>query len=89
MGMDMKKQVISKKTIQVGDKSYIEEKYWPLFPSNRIITTRRRKITLGEVFSFMEMMLISLCGVYLIWFLFKFSSAMSAWSDLHSLMLGY
>ena len=89
MGSDMKKQVISKEVISKDGKQYIEEKYWPLFPSNRIITTRRRKITLGEVFSFMEMMLISLCGVYLIWFLFKFSSAMSAWSDLHNMMLGY
>jgi len=38
------KRVISKKTIKVGKKYYTEEKYHPLFPSDRIITTRTRKI---------------------------------------------
>ncbi len=44
----MKKRVISKKTIKVGKKYYTEEKYWSMFPSDRIITTRTRKLTLGE-----------------------------------------
>jgi hypothetical protein len=38
------KRVISKKTIKVGKKYYTEEKYWALFPSDRIITTRTRRI---------------------------------------------
>ena len=42
------KRVISKKTIKVGKKYYTEEKYWSMFPSDRIITTRTRKLTLGE-----------------------------------------
>ena len=87
--MNLKKQVISKEVIWKDGKQYIEERYRPLFPSDRIITMRRRKITLDMIFSFMELLLISICGVYLIWFLLKFSSAMSAWSDLHNMMLGY
>jgi len=42
------KRVISKKTIKVGKQYYTEEKYWSMFPSDRIITTRTRKLTLGE-----------------------------------------
>ena len=38
----MKKNVISKKTIKVGNKHYTEEKYWAMFPSDRIITARTR-----------------------------------------------
>ena len=38
------KRVISKKTIKVGKKYYTEEKYWAMFPSDRIITTRTRRI---------------------------------------------
>jgi len=56
------KRVISKKTIKVGNKHYTEEKYWALFPSDRIITTRTRKLTsadwLGVVICFVAFALI-------------------------------
>ena len=38
------KRVISKKTIKIGKKYYTEEKYWAMFPSDRIITIRTKKI---------------------------------------------
>ena len=57
--------------------------------STKMLFSNSDSITLGDIFSFMELLLISMCGVYLIWFLLKFSSAMSAWSDLHNMMLGY
>tara|TARA_Y100001937_G_C6921178_1_gene241826 strand:+ start:290 stop:490 length:201 start_codon:yes stop_codon:yes gene_type:complete len=44
----MKKRIISKKTIKDGKKYYTEEKYWALFPSDRIITTRTRKIMIPQ-----------------------------------------
>ena len=44
----MKKRMISKKIIKVGKKHYTEEKYWALFPSDRIITTRTRKIMIPQ-----------------------------------------
>jgi len=40
----MKNRMISEKIVKKDGKSYIEEKYWALFPSDRIITIRRRKI---------------------------------------------
>ena len=47
----MKKNVISKKTIKVGKKHYTEEKYWAMFPSDRIITARTRKLTMEDFFN--------------------------------------
>ena len=44
----MKKRVISKKTIKEGKKTYTLEQYWSAFPSDRIITTKTRKLTLVE-----------------------------------------
>ena len=44
----MKKNVISKKTIKEGKKTYTLEQYWSMFPSDRIITTKTRKLTLSE-----------------------------------------
>ena len=66
----MKKRVISKETIKVGNKHYTEEKYHPLFPSDRIITTRTRKITMGDVFNVCEFVLISAAGFFLLKFIF-------------------
>ena len=40
----MKNRMISEKIVKKDGKSYIEEKYWALFPSDRIITMRRRKL---------------------------------------------
>ena len=36
--------MISKEVIMKDGKHYVEEKYWSLFPSDRIITMRRRKL---------------------------------------------
>ena len=85
----MKKRMISKETIKVGKKSYTEEKYWPMFPSDRIITTRKRKITMGDIFNVCEFVLISAAGFFLLKFMFDFGSAMEAWSELDKLMRGY
>jgi len=85
----MKKRMISKETIKVGKKSYTEEKYWPMFPSDRIITTRMRKITMGDIFNVCEFVLISAAGFFLLKFMFDFGSAMEAWSELDKLMRGY
>lgn len=81
--------MISKETIKVGKKSYTEEKYWPMFPSDRIITTRMRKITMGDIFNVCEFVLISAAGFFLLKFMFDFGSAMEAWSELDKLMRGY
>ena len=62
----MKKRVISKNTIKVGKKSYTEEKYWARLPSDRIITTRTRKITMGDVFNVWEFVLLSAAGFFLL-----------------------
>ena len=40
----MNKRTISKEVIMKDGKPYVEEKYWALFPSDRIITMRRRKL---------------------------------------------
>ena len=85
----MKKRMISKETIKVGKKSYTEEKYWPMFPSDRIITTRKRKITMGDIFNVCEFVLISAAGFFLLKFMFDFGAAMEAWSELDKLMRGY
>jgi len=85
----MKKRMISKETIKVGKKSYTEEKYWPMFPSDRIITTRMRKITMGDIFNVCEFVLISAAGFFLLKFMFDFGAAMEAWSELDKLMRGY
>ena len=85
----MKKNVISKKTIQVGSKHYTEEKYHPMFPSDRIITTRMRKITLGDVLNVCEFVLILLAGFFLLKIMFGFANGMEAWSELDKLLRGY
>ena len=85
----MKKRMISKETIKVGKKSYKEEKYWPMFPSDRIITTSMRKITMGDIFNVLEIALISWAGFFLLKFMFDFGAAMEAWSELDKLMRGY
>jgi len=40
----MNKRMISKEVVIKDGKHYVEEKYWARFPSDRIITTRRRKL---------------------------------------------
>ena len=85
----MKKNVISKKTIKVGNKHYTEEKYHPLFPSDRIITARTRKLTMEDFFNVGEVVLILLAGFFLLKFMFDFGAAMEAWSELDTLMRGY
>ena len=85
----MKKNVISKKTIKVGNKHYTEEKYHPLFPSDRIITARTRKFTVEDFFNFGEFVLILLAGFFLLKIMFGFANGMEAWSELDSIMRGY
>ena len=85
----MNKRMISKKTIKDGKKSYIEEKYWAMFPSDRIITTRMRKITFGDVLNVCEFALILLAGFFLLKIMFGFAAGMEAWSELDKLLRGY
>jgi len=85
----MKKNVISKKTIKVGSKHYTEEKYWAMFPSDRIITARTRKFTMGDFFNVGEFVLILLAGFFLLKIMFDFANGMEAWSELDTLMRGY
>ena len=49
-----------------------------MFPSDRIITTRTRKITMGDVFNVCEFVLISAAGFFLLKFMFDFGAAMEA-----------
>ena len=85
----MKKRVISKETIKVGNKHYTEEKYHPLFPSDRIITARTRKFTMEDFFNVGEFVLILLAGFFLLKIMFGFAHGMEAWSELDKLMRGY
>ena len=85
----MKKRVISKETIKVGNKHYTEEKYHPLFPSNRIITTRTRKLTMEDFFNVGEVVLLLLAGFFLLKIMFGFANGMEAWAELDNLMRGY
>jgi hypothetical protein len=85
----MKKNVISKKTIKVGNKHYTEEKYWAMFPSDRIITARTRKFTLEDFFNVGEVVMILLAGFFLLKIMFGFTNAMEAWSELDTIMRGY
>ena len=85
----MKKRVISKNTIKVGKKSYTEEKYWAMFPSDRIITARTRKLTMEDFFNVGEVVLILLAGIFLLKIMFDFGMAMEAWSELDTIMRGY
>ena len=83
------KKDISKNTIKVGDKHYTEEKYHPLFPSDRIITTRTRKLKMEDFFNVGELILILLAGFFLLKIMFGFAAGMEAWSELDKLMRGY
>jgi hypothetical protein len=65
----------------------VYEKHWGF--TDRLITTRKLKITLKDIYNVLELVLISWVGFGLLWFLFKFSSAMNSWNDLHNMMLGY
>ena len=85
----MNKNVISKKTIKVGKKHYTEEKYWAMFPSDRIITARTRKFTLEDFFNVGEVFMILLAGFFLLKIMFGFANAMEAWSELDTIMRGY
>jgi len=85
----MKKRVISKETIKVGNKHYTEEKYWALFPSDRIITTRTRKLTMEDFFNVGEVVLLLLAGFFLLKIMFGFANGMEAWVELDNLMRGY
>jgi len=83
------KKVISKNTIKVGNKHYTEEKYWAMFPSDRIITARTRKLTMEDFFNVGEVVLILLAGFLLLKILFDFSTGMQALSELDTLLRGY
>ena len=85
----MKKNVISKKTIKVGNKNYTEEKYWAMFPSDRIITARTRKFTMEDFFNVGEFVLILLAGFLLLKIMFDFANGMEAWAELDRMMRGY
>ena len=85
----MKKKVISKETIQVGDKHYTEEKYWPMFPSDRIITSRTRKLTFGDLFNILEFVALTWIAFFLIKFLFDFAAGMEALSQIDKVIRGY
>ena len=79
----------SKEAMYRFSEYYTEEKYWARFPSDRIITTRTRKITMGDVFNVCEFVLISAAGFFLLKFMYDFGAAMEAWSELDKLMRGY
>ena len=85
----MKKNVISKKTIKVGNKYYTEEKYRPMFPSDRIITTRTRKLTMEDFFNVGEFVLILLTGFFLLNFLYDFANGMQTLSEIDKVIRGY
>ena len=85
----MKKRMISKKIIKVGNKHYTEEKYRPMFPSDRIITARTRKFTMEDFFNVGEFVMIMLAGFFLLKIMFGFANGMEAWSELDKLMRGY
>ena len=85
----MKKNVISKKTIKVGNKNYTEEKYWAMFPSDRIITARTRKFTMEDFFNVGEFVLILLAGFLLLKIMFGFVNGMETLSEVDKLIRGY
>jgi len=65
----------------------VYEKHWT--SPTRIITTKKYKLTMEDVFNVLEFTLISLAGFFLLKILFGFSVGMEAWSELHQLMRGY
>jgi hypothetical protein len=65
----------------------VYETHWGFM--DRILTTRKLKLEWKDVFSVIEFLLLSWVGFGLLWFLYKFGLAMSAWNDLHNMMLGY
>ena len=85
----MKKNVISKKTIKVGNKHYTEEKYWAMFPSDRIITARTRKFTMEDFFNVGEFVLILLAGFLLLKIMFGFVNGMETLAELDTIIRGY
>ena len=85
----MKKNVISKKIIKVGNKHYTEEKYHPLFPSDRIITARTRKFTMEDFFNVGEFVLILLAGFLLLKIMFSFANGMETLAELDKIIRGY
>ena len=85
----MKKNVISKKTIKVGNKHYTEEKYHPLFPSDRIITTKSYKPTFKDILNILELVALTWIGFFLMKFLFDFAAGMEALSEIDKVIRGY
>ena len=85
----MKKRMISKKIIKVGKKHYTEEKYWAMFPSDRIITARTRKFTMGDFFNVGEFVLILLAGFLLLKIMFSFANGMETLAELDKIIRGY
>ena len=85
----MKKRVISKETIKVGNKHYTEEKYHPLFPSDRIITTKSYKLTFKDIFNVLELVVITWIGFFLMKFMFDFAAGMEALSEIDKVIRGY
>ena len=85
----MKKNIISKKTIKVGNKHYTEEKYHPLFPSDRIITTKRYKPTFKDILNILELVALTWIGFFLMKFLFDFAAGMETLSEIDKVIRGY
>ena len=65
----------------------VYEKHWA--SPTRIITTRKLKLTMKDIFNVLELALISWAGFFLLKFMFDFGAAMEAWAELHQLMRGY
>ena len=65
----------------------VYEKHWA--SPTRIITTKKYKLTMEDVFNVGELVLISLAGFFLLKIMFGFANGMEAWAELDTLMRGY
>ena len=65
----------------------VYEKHWAR--PTRIITTKKYKLTMEDVFNVGELVLILLAGFFLLKIMFGFTNGMEAWSELDKLMRGY
>tara|TARA_A100001515_G_scaffold16453_1_gene12007 strand:- start:227 stop:433 length:207 start_codon:yes stop_codon:yes gene_type:complete len=65
----------------------VYEKHWA--SPTRIITTKKYKLTMEDVFNVGELVLILLAGFFLLKIMFGFANGMEAWAELDTLMRGY
>jgi len=65
----------------------VYEKHWA--SPTRIITTKKYKLTMEDVFNVGELVLILLAGFFLLKIMFGFTNGMEAWAELDTLMRGY